>query len=907
MKRKLGIIILAMLLCAVLAFTLVACGNKNNDPQTPADPGSSGGLVGVSDKAIADVETNLQAYLDNWVLAHATEASENQRGALTTDLNNSKALYNLKGTEKTYKPTFNVTYNNGTYTVKISWEQGALSKTLTVKESTVKYANWSGKHSRTADYDYLEDEDAITDTLDAIIAAFVNSANKVTANIQTGKFGLDGKLGFDAFGANYALRVKGNVDTSSKPDTELGLVIENGSGKEIAGLYYKGAETAKDSRVYIQYPVTRDNEETYAYKYIEYADILGFVSGLLKDDEGNSIIKETAGDGVFDNDIDGLDALLNSYEVDPTISTMIPGIVKMLAKAYKKGDRYMIDINLADVMGQVSSIISSLGSIDIGFLDDIGLDLSSMNGLRGHISISAEMKTEGNKEYLTDFELAVNIPEDTTFAFSDAADAIKIDLPSIGFAIYFEDFSFVTSGETKIADVVPRDAIVAAREQKGYFSPTNVDLSGDVYVNHVAKDEEKALDSTFHFEFVTDINPLEIIEKGFESEARAALVIRQHSGNVKYEEAKKNEWSNFLSISYEQKTHLLCVSGTAFGLDDGKTVYKYDLYTTEIGEDGKVKDVINMKAIKRWLGLWDEEKNYHGLSYNGSMLNITIANEEKAFESAKAIYGNEVVKELIDYFFAKLDEEEGGDDKGDVGKDGATAEAPDVMGEISKYFDGVKEIYNKLVKDGVIAFETDPFSLSINVTDETVKSVIEAINETFDAGIPTDVKALKDLKLVKVEANTKGYEDIVYIKVAYGDNLYELTFDGSSEESKFVITFKMTLKSKRTYTVVFDATSTDETWTASVDFDIVDDEGVNVDHTRVALSNFHGEWGNDNVSEIEALLAEIKGAAKTGEIFPEDGTGPATALAKGVFGFLSSEKNKSIVTEIGKFIIRQIL
>ena len=98
MKRKLGIIILAMLLCAVLAFTLVACGNKNggnsggSGDNTTGNSGSSssGGLEGVTDQQIAAVEADLQTYLNTWVSMHATEGSEDQKGVLKNDLTAAK-------------------------------------------------------------------------------------------------------------------------------------------------------------------------------------------------------------------------------------------------------------------------------------------------------------------------------------------------------------------------------------------------------------------------------------------------------------------------------------------------------------------------------------------------------------------------------------------------------------------------------------------------------------------------------------------------------------------------------------------------------------------------------------------------------------------------------------------------
>ena len=918
MKKKLGIA-LAILLCVVLVFTFVACKKDNNVPSEPA-----GGLAGVDAQQIAEKESALDAYLADWVKAHATEELEDQRTLLQNDLNQvAKIKFKLMG-DKAYTPTFSVKYaQDGKYTVTMTYEQGAVTKTHTVNAMTVTYTNWAGQNSRTNAYELYDDPDAIETTLNTISDALVNTVNKVTGNVVTGEFGLDGTVGFDAFGKNYGLRVKGNVNVKDKTKTEVGLVIVNGvTGKEIAGVYYKGAETAKNSRLYFQL-LTKDESgaETYTYKYLEYADILGYLEGVLKDGQGNWKVADQAGDGAFAGVNGGFSGLLASFsDKAAEYDSMVVGVVDLLAKAYvqegEDGTRYLLDINLADVLGQVSDIMSMLPIGDsISILDDLGLDLTTMHGLFGHISISVKVTGDEDAYELSDFELAVNIPEESVLYFTDdeSENAKKLDPPSVGFAIYAQDFSFLTTGT--VANVIPAEAIRNAESGKGYFSPTNLDMSGDVYVNHV-EGQEQGINSTFHFELVTDINPLEVIENGFDSEAKAALIIKQHSGKVTYAAADAAEWSNFLSVSYEQKSKLLCVSGTAFGLEDnGEKVYKFDLYKEVTDGQGNVKQVFDVDKILHWIGI----DNWIGLDYNTED-GVFIDDDKKdgngdptgpAKPVAKAIFGNELVQELVKYFLNPPADENGSDGDSDEGD----ASGASVMDDVNAYIDGVKAIYETLVQGGVIAFNADPFSIHVNVDDEAIQTIVDAINSTFGTkdkdgnDIPVisedDLEAIEDLK---IEANSEGYTDKVYVEVEYGDNNYKLLFDGS-QEGKFTITFTLTLKSNRTYSVVFDATSGDaeKSWSASVLVDIKDSTGASVNSTEVTLSNFHAEWGNDNSDEVEELIPTAAQKAAASEIFPADeratGVGPATQLVKGILGVLSGDGIKDKVLDYGKMLV----
>ena len=879
MKKKLGII-LAILLCVVLVFTCVACKKDKKDPDPVDTPTSA--ISGVTTEQINAMEAKIGSYLDSWLATNAEEEGEvsNQSAALKKDLKAQDGFSFTDDKNKAVPPTFDVKFKDGTYTITVSWSKGAVTKSFTKEAKTVTYTHWAGKTSRTSDYDLIDSDTAASDTLDAIVKAMTATVNRVTGNAVTGKFGADTILGLEVLDNSYGLRFKANVDTDVAANNEIGIVLVDENKNELGGLYYDAAATAADSKIYLQYSskgddgkLVRENGKiVYSYKYINYADIFGFIEDFLPE------TKEKADDGVLPQDVEGLSDLLAGFGMNQ--GEIVTGVVDMLANAYEKEDgTYLIDINLGYVMSQVSEIISQFGitSDSIPFLKDLGLDLATMHGLLGHISISAKLADENT---LTDFELAVNIPECVFYFTEDESkNAKKLSLPSISFAIYMNDFKFVTPN-AKIA-VIPEEAAEKAK----YFSPTNVDLSGDIYINHI-EDEDQGINSTFHFNFVTDINPLEIATQGYASTARAALKIMQSQGTTYNAETA----TNFLTISYEQADKLLCASGTAFGIDDGNTLYTFSM-------KDKTKDDIITELMK-WLGMDSESDNWHGIQLDEEQL-IKIVEEDKAYESAKALLNQTLTTNLLKYFVEKKNAEPAGE----------TAEAAFSIGNIGDYFSAFKGIYEDFVKEGVIDFDLDEGYASINVTPAAINKVTKAINDTFGTNLPIDIK---DPEKVGLEFNSEGYEDKCYIVVKYAGNQYELLFDNSVAKN-FTITFTMTTKTNRVYTVEFKATdgvTTDSAtkWTATVKFDIKDQTGAVVNHTEVTLSNFHGEWGNDNSDEVEALIPNATAKAAASPIFPSTNTpSPATSLVKGLMKVLNGEKVEPIAEEIGKFIIRQIV
>ncbi|HCU55710.1 MAG TPA: hypothetical protein DIC18_00065, partial [Clostridiales bacterium] len=571
MKKKIGII-LAVLLLVSLVFTFVACGTDG-----------AKSINGVTAEQITEKYAEVEAFLDSWVRSNSQETITNQSDALKNSLKAAakESLAFVDGDQNLVKPSYTVSFDKKTskYTVNLDWGNGAVKKTFVVAAKTPEYANWAGKGSNAADYTRIDSEDAASSNLNALIKAMAYSVNEVTSQSVTGKFSVDTIIGLDVMGFNYGLRVKANIDTASAANTQVGLILVNEDKEELGGLFYEGAETVAESKIYIEYSTVEDDVRSYSYKWIDYADILGFVKKILpetKDQPGKGIFEEVyEGDEgeYYENAVEGLGDLLGLFGVG--MGDLIEGILDMVAHGYESADgsQLLVDIDLGEVMANITDMIADFG-IDTSklpdFLGDIGLDLNTMHGLRGHISISGKIDNDGDTPKLVDFELAVNIPKDTVFYLSadESADGVKIEIPAISFALYLNDFAFFTDEEV---DVIPAAAKEATQDGSGYFSPTNLDVSGNVYIKHV-EGTETVLDDTFAFEFVTDINPLEIIQNKFDSAAKAGLKITQYQGK-----GTTGVSSNFLTITYEQNLRLLCVSGTAFGLDDGNKVYTFEM------------------------------------------------------------------------------------------------------------------------------------------------------------------------------------------------------------------------------------------------------------------------------------------------------------------------------------------
>lgn len=916
MKRKIGIII-AVLLCAVIVCTFAACKDKTPKFEPTKDQ-------------VATMNADINAFIKDWLDVNAKETSVNQKGDLAKALNAKADDFQFTDSKNNLiKPSFTVDYKDGNYTVVATWTANNKKKTqvqltYSKEETVIIYEHWAGKHSKVQDDWLVDDMDAST-IIDELLVAGVNTVNYVTGNAVTGKFGADGVLGFSVGGKNYGLRIKGNVDGTTKLNNEIGLSIVTSEEKVVngatvleeivlGGIYYVPAATAKDSRVYIQYSSTGDDgklvrengEVVYTYKYIEYADIFGFIEDALPE-------FKPANDGVITKQIEGLSDLLPS-----SYGGTVVAIIDTLATPYKdeQNGRYYVDINLTSALALVKDVLGPLlGEVEM--IKEMGVNLDELSGLRGHITLSGKVEDveveDETVKRLTDFELAVNIPKCTLYFNSHRDDDLekKLEVPEICFAISLDDFSFLT--DDVVEDITPADAKPVSEGGKAeYFSPTNFDFSGNVYIDHYelndAGERGKVLNDTFNFRFVSDINPLEIIENGANSSAKAALVIKQSQGNT-YDEATA---TNFLSISYVQATKTFCASGTAFKIpnDDGTQVYTFQY----VGFSEMVD------TLKLWLGLDTANNNWHGVSSSYELLdyvltsnttfqanktyyvkvndeyvvaeNITVGDPipentyyvvPDTYESAKTLLGNSFVRMIIAMFLG------GGNNNNQAEIDAGEVAAAEF--DINGTINAVKGLYNDFVTAGAIDFSTtaeDELSAKIDITAEMINQVIDMINTTFSQ----DIKHVTDPEIVKFYLNYgTEYADKCFVQVKYKDNVYEVLFD-NSQDNKFIVSFKLTLESGREY--AFSLTA-DDTTVRKVDvvFNITapgateTDPAVIVNHTLVSLSGFSIDWGGDNSNKVAALLPSATAMENALPIFPaEDIPNVGTQAAKALVAIL---------------------
>ncbi len=929
MKKKIGIII-AILLCVVLVFTFAACKKKKT---TDGDKTT----FTVDEATQAATFAAADSFIEDWLSANAQEkdAFKSQKKLMTADFEANKSQWQFVNSKnESVYPSIDIKWvggETGTYKIKFVWTDSdtTITKEFTKNTKEAAYAGWSGNNSRVDD-EWLSEDDPM-ELVDKIVAAGSKTVNKVTGNIVTGKFGADGILGISIAGKTYGLRVKGNFDgtATGKLNNEIGISIVDADGKDLGGVYYKAEEKVKDNKLYFRYAVTGDdgnllrdtsNNYTYEYKYIDYANVYGFFKNFLK------LIPDTYGEAndgvlVFETNgrkvnVDGLGTLLGL--VIPNFdSSIIDMAVNMVGKSYEHDGRYYIDINLGSVLKTVTGLLSNfdIDLTDYGIdLKAWNVDLSNITGLIGHITISGEVK--GGE--LSGVEIAVNIAENKIYLNSARGEGENsFTLPAISFAIYVDDFSFLT--DEAVEDVIPVG--VADAE---YFSPTNFDLSGDIYIDHVERDEQgqvvesKTIDKTFHFEFVTDINPLEIIENGANSTAKAALVIRASDGK-NYDPDPANS-HNFLSLSYEQQDRILCASGSVFDLGDSDQVYTFDM-------KNKSADEIKTELML-WLGLDTANGNWHGVSSSFALLDYVLTSDTTfkanktyyiqengayveanvevgaavtantyyvvpdTYESAKVLFGNGFIRALLVFILGRSNNGTAMSSSAEV------AEAYDTNFYLADIFESFKEIYDEFVDAGKIAVALDgeDLAIKVDVTAAMINNLITTINYTFQTEIP-EITNPEEVKFFLNYGDE--YKDKCYIFMEVGDIKCELTFDNSASDT-FGIDFKLALRS-RIHRFHFSATKipdqsaeaqgfTRYNITASYDICERNDQTPNR-HTSMTLTKFYIMWGADTNSIFASILPSVEAKAAALPIFPsEDIPSVGTKVAEGILKLVSNEK-----------------
>ena len=242
------------------------------------------------------------------------------------------------------------------------------------------------------------------------------------------------------------------------------------------------------------------------------------------------------------------------------------------------------------------------------------------------------------------------------------------------------------------------------------------------------------------------------------------------------------------------------------------------------------------------------------------------------------------------------------------------------MDVLTGYINTLKDFYNNYLKEKVLDVKTDPeFSMSAEITIDTINDVIDMINNALKLEGDKAIEHISDPEYVKVYVNKKieildengtkvgelDFTDKAYITVKVGDDVYELTFDDSTAKT-FKITFVMTRESGRSYTFDFKAVRSEdgETWYVETNFDIADGEGNVENSTTVRLSDFHGKWGKKDSDRVESLIPTAAQKAAAQAIFPStnEQKSVGNVLAQLVVDFVNSQAFLEVFGFVGSMM-----
>ncbi|HCJ01779.1 MAG TPA: hypothetical protein DHV31_02685 [Clostridiales bacterium] len=850
MKKKIGII-LAVLLLVSLVFTFVACGTDG-----------AKSINGVTAEQITEKYAEVEAFLDSWVRSNSQETITNQSDALKNSLKAAakESLAFVDGDQNLVKPSYTVSFDKKTskYTVNLDWGNGAVKKTFVVAAKTPEYANWAGKGSNAADYTRIDSEDAASSNLNALIKAMAYSVNEVTSQSVTGKFSVDTIIGLDVMGFNYGLRVKANIDTASAANTQVGLILVNEDKEELGGLFYEGAATVAESKIYIEYSTVEDDVRSYSYKWIDYADILGFVKKILpetKDQPGKGIFEEVyEGDEgeYYENAVEGLGDLLGLFGVG--MGDLIEGILDMVAHGYESedGERVLVDINLGEAMAYIADLIADFGiDLDqIPFLNEMGLDIRTMHGLLGHISLAGSL----NGDRLSGLEFSVNIPE-SCFYFSADETGKKFEF-SRGFALSLSLQDFTFSADNTLSNVIPE----RVKEEAEYFNPTDIDIQGDVTVS-LPQDQ-----STYRFRFVSEVNLFELLQNKTNSKAKFVLNIQKSPGTY----FDPYYACNFLTVTYEQEEKILCVSGTMLGLDDGS-----QWYTLEFFDRDTVKnEILRWLGLDNWQGLeWDEERGIL-ICYNDG--------ETIAKESAKIVFSYALVPNLVRYYYAL--------------KEAESASAAVGSFSIADILSGVGSFFKVIESDNIWI---DGNQADIHLSNDELKSLLKVFDSLFQINL-TDLARNGDC--IDFVLNTEDYNDGLLLSLRFRSITYALEAHWVNDRS-LNVEFRLTWENGRQKAYSFTLDRGD----ISLSMEKKASSGEVEESYQIDILSIHFAQDKELSDVIDSFIPSLEQKEAAMPLLSPDGTGAGTELARAVLLFLNRDTVYPIASTIGRLFISLIV
>ncbi|NCA66543.1 MAG: hypothetical protein EOM87_00615 [Clostridia bacterium] len=518
MKKKLALI-LALVLCVAVVFTFVACKPDDTDKDKP--------VATVTDAQAEEAISALKAYAELWVINNAIDTYDQNtelKSALTPKAKIDNGTTSVPGLVR-------VAYASQQYSVEVTW--GIIVKTFTVAAMVADWGEPAGKPYQIDD----EEEGAdviIVEVYNAFIATIEDAKAKGKA-IENNGIGFNAKAYLVAgYGVGHenidlALQVKGNIGTTDAA-TQLAVEILNGTDV-VYGLYFKGAETKADCKIYLRSGTN--------YIYLDYANVVGMITDLIGYEPPALAAEEIT--------TDDLDAI-----ADGMISMVLGVLFANGGVKAVVGDvtTYQLMLDLGSLIEKVQSLLSVIPGIGASLNEIISgvlppplnqIDIESIQGIAGQLVIT--VLTKGG--LVTDAEIALNMPK-RDFRFSNTDTVSKVYGP-LNFAAGLEGFNIGAQ-----TNVVP--TITGAE----YFSPLNINFTGDVEIKAVDKEGEEdeiLVDSIFNFALVTDINPFNL------GVAKGSFIIT---------ELKQGEIDpvNFITLTYDQAT------------GDGFFIYKDEIFDT---------------------------------------------------------------------------------------------------------------------------------------------------------------------------------------------------------------------------------------------------------------------------------------------------------------------------------------
>ncbi|HCU56047.1 MAG TPA: hypothetical protein DIC18_01780, partial [Clostridiales bacterium] len=806
----------------------------------------------VSEEQIAQMRSSISNYLKNWLMIHAQETITNQSYNLKTDLM-AQSLFNFYTRGVACVPSWSVTFKSATYTYTVvaSWNSGSIKLTFEEDARTIVYDGWAGEHTKTTDYIEIDADDAASDNLNAIIEAMAYSVNEVTSQSVTGRFSVEGTLALQVYDIKYSLNVRANIDRKNASNTQIAARLMSASGKELLGVFYDGSEMAEENRLTVK---VGDG----APKYINYANVLSLLNLILPptaENPGKGIFEsEYEGDegNYYENDVHGLSDLLGWYGIQN--GDLMEGVLDFLAHGYESedGERVLVDINLGEAMAYIADLIADFGiDLDqIPFLNEMGLDIRTMHGLLGHISLAGSL----NGDRLSGLEFSVNIPE-SCFYFSADETGKKFEF-SRGFALSLSLQDFTFSADNTLSNVIPE----RVKEEAEYFNPTDIDIQGDVTVS-LPQDQ-----STYRFRFVSEVNLFELLQNKTNSKAKFVLNIQKSPGTY----FDPYYACNFLTVTYEQEGKILCVSGTMLGLDDGS-----QWYTLEFFDRDTVKnEILRWLGLDNWQGLeWDEERGIL-ICYNDG--------ETIAKESAKIVFSYALVPNLVRYYYAL--------------KEAESASAAVGSFSIADILSGVGSFFKVIESDNIWI---DGNQADIHLSNDELKSLLKVFDSLFQINL-TDLARNGDC--IDFVLNTEDYNDGLLLSLRFRSITYALEAHWVNDRS-LNVEFRLTWENGRQKAYSFTLDRGD----ISLSMEKKASSGEVEESYQIDILSIHFAQDKELSDVIDSFIPSLEQKEAAMPLLSPDGTGAGTELARAVLLFLNRDTVYPIASTIGRLFISLIV